>query len=137
MKKVYLILLILTTVFLVMFSGCISENIKSKNENEVNINVHTSNISNYDFKNKTVVLEFYADWCGYCKALKPTIEKLKEKNYTIIEINVDKYPNIAREYGVRGLPTIIYIKDGKVVDRTIGYNPSEVIKKTEKLFNGN
>ncbi|MEM6278057.1 MAG: thioredoxin domain-containing protein [Verrucomicrobiota bacterium] len=70
------------------------------------------------------ILRFEADWCGPCQQMKPVFEKVS-KNFSekadFETINVDKQPELAQQFGVRGLPTVIAIKDGKEVDRSLGY----------------
>ncbi|HIQ31911.1 MAG TPA: thioredoxin [Methanothermococcus okinawensis] len=87
-----------------------------------------------DLEGKTVVIVFYADWCKYCKALEPTLNQLEKEGIEIIRINVDEHPELARKFGIRGLPTVVYIKDGVEVGRTIGYNPEEVVNKARELY---
>jgi len=68
------------------------------------------------------VIDFYADWCGPCKVLSPMIEKLKENNpdVTIEKINVDENRELAQEFSVRNIPTVIFLKGDEVVAREIG-----------------
>ncbi|WP_423792122.1 cytochrome c biogenesis protein CcdA [Methanocaldococcus indicus] len=79
--------------------GCISNN----NEN---IKINTNVINLTTDKNLTILV-FEAEWCGYCKALKPTINKLKEEGYNVIEIDVDKNKELAQKFGVKYLPITI------------------------------
>lgn len=72
--------------------------------------------------NNIVLLDFYADWCGPCKMLAKVLEELsKIKNINIYKINVDKYPNKAREYSVMTIPTIILYKNGVLIKKNIGF----------------
>lgn len=68
------------------------------------------------------VIDFYADWCGPCKVLSPIVEKLKENNpdITIEKINVDENRELAQEFSVRNIPTVIFLKGDEVVAREIG-----------------
>jgi thioredoxin len=123
-------LLILTPLFfIVLIMGCISA------KPAISTNDGISSNAGLNIENKTVVLEFYADWCGYCKALEPTINSLEKEGIEVIKIDTDANPDLANQYGVRALPTIIYVKDGKVVDKTIGYNPEEIKEKAKNLYN--
>ena len=80
-----------------------------------------------DFAEQTaqgyVVLDFYTDWCHYCKLLSPVFSKMAEKFPTIrfVKINADKYRSIASQYKVRGFPTVILLNDGKEVKRNPGF----------------
>lgn len=68
------------------------------------------------------VVDFYATWCGPCKMFGPIFEETSnETNINFIKLDVDKTPEIAREYGVMTIPTIILFKDGKEVKRHTGF----------------
>jgi thioredoxin 1 len=70
-----------------------------------------------------VLVDFYADWCGPCKAMTPLIDELatlhKDK-LKVVKINIDDSPNAPTKYGVRGIPTFMVFKDGKVADTRVG-----------------
>jgi thioredoxin 1 len=68
-----------------------------------------------------VLVDFYADWCGPCKAMKPTLEKFKESSKVpLLEINVDTENDIAQKYGIRSIPCFVVIEDKKETARKIG-----------------
>ena len=76
-----------------------------------------------------VLVDFYADWCGPCKMLAPVIETLateQEGRVKVGKLNVDDSPETARKYGIMSIPTLLYIKNGEVVNKTVG-----VVSKTE------
>ena len=71
---------------------------------------------------KEAVVDFYATWCGPCKMFGPIFEEVSnEKNINFVKLDVDKHSNIAREYGVMSIPTIILFKDGKEIKRFTGF----------------
>jgi len=76
-----------------------------------------------------VLVDFYADWCGPCKMLAPTIEALAQEyegKVKIGKLNVDEAPDTAQEYGIMSIPTLLCFKNGEVVNKSIG-----VVSKTE------
>lgn len=76
---------------------------------------------------KNAVVDFYANWCGPCKMFSPVFEE-ESKRYddiNFVKVNVDDYSDIAREYGVMTIPTVILFKDGKEIKRNIGFMSNE------------
>lgn len=70
-----------------------------------------------------VLVDFWAEWCGPCRALAPTLEELaadKAGSLKVVKVNVDDSPEAPTKYGVRSIPTIVLFKDGKAVAQTIG-----------------
>ncbi|TET09242.1 MAG: thioredoxin [Candidatus Atribacteria bacterium] len=81
-----------------------------------------------------VLVDFWASWCMPCRMLAPTIEKLAEENQgklKVCKLNTDENQNIAAQYGIQGIPTLIVFKEGKEVGRTVGVMSKE--KLQEKL----
>ncbi len=81
-----------------------------------------------------VLVDFWASWCTPCRMLAPTIEKLAEENQDklkVCKLNTDENQNIAAQYGIQGIPTLIVFKEGKEVGRTVGVMSKE--KLQEKL----
>ena len=78
---------------------------------------------------KTVLLDFWADWCGPCRMLAPTIHEIAEERTDIKvgKVNVDNEPELAREFSVFSIPTLVAIKGGKIVGRAVGARPKEDI----------
>jgi thioredoxin len=99
-----------------------------------------NNSSEFDLlltQQKSVVVDFYADWCGPCRTLTPTVEKLAEDyqgKVEIVKVNVDSNPDLAMRYGISSIPTVVFIKNQQVVDRTVGLQPKgELIKRIDQL----
>ena len=82
-------------------------------------------------KDELIVLDFFANWCKPCKVIGPIVEELSneyEGKATIIKIDVDNNKEIASQYGIRNIPTILFIKNGEVVDKHMGAAPKSVLK---------
>ena len=77
-------------------------------------------------KEGIVLVDFYAEWCGPCKMLGPVLEDL---DLNVIKVDVDKHNELAIENGVMSVPTVFIYKDGKVVDKFIGFRSKEDIEK--------
>ncbi|GAB1396543.1 MAG TPA: thioredoxin [Saprospiraceae bacterium] len=85
------------------------------------------------------VVDFWAEWCGPCRMITPIIEDLS-KDYdgkaTIGKLNVDDNPNVSMKYGIRSIPTILFIKNGEVVDKQVGVTTKQaMVQKLEALLN--
>lgn len=82
------------------------------------------------------VVDFWAEWCGPCRAIGPVIDELS-KEYSgkvkVGKVNVDENPQISTNFGITSIPAILFIKDGKVVDKLVGAQPkSNFVKKIEQ-----
>jgi len=84
---------------------------------------------------KVSIVDFWAVWCGPCKMIAPSIEELaKEYEGTAVigKLNVDENPQVSTEYGIRSIPTILFFKNGKIVDKQVGVVPKSVIESKLK-----
>ncbi|KGE20778.1 thioredoxin [Paenibacillus wynnii] len=94
------------------------------------------NVSDQSFSNDvegqgTVVVDFWAPWCGPCKMLAPILEELSADlgdDVKIAKLNVDENPETASRFGVMSIPTLIFFKDGQPVDKVVGLNSKESLK---------
>ena len=83
-----------------------------------------------------VLVDFWAEWCGPCKMIAPAIEQLAadfDGKAKVVKVNVDEQPNLAQQYGVRSIPTLLFFNDGKVAEQMVGAAPKEAL--ADKLNN--
>lgn len=119
MKKVFLALLF-SFVSLFAFEHLDNKNIDNK------------------IKGKNVIIDFYATWCPPCKVIEKNLikfDKIKPSNVVIYKIDIDKDMDLAKRYNVKSLPTLVYLKDEKVVAKNIGVsNVDELVANSMKYF---
>ena len=88
-------------------------------------------------KNKAVVIDFWAEWCGPCRMIGPTIEELAneyEGKAIIGKMNVDENQEIPEEYGIRSIPTVLFFKNGVLTDKHIGAAPKNLLEEKLKAI---
>lgn len=81
---------------------------------------------------KPVLVDFWAEWCGPCRMIGPALEELSTEmadKVTIAKVNIDENPETPAKYGVRGIPTMLLIKDGEVVAQKVGAAPKGAIQQ--------
>ena len=102
---------------------------------ELNIQNFADTVKN----NEVVVVDFWAPWCGPCRMIAPIIEELseeyKDKGVVVAKVNTDEAPEIAAQFGIRSIPTVIFFKNGEAVDAMIGAAPKQMyVEKIEALL---
>ena len=126
------ILIIITIVFfivgMIILSIYLNNRDKIEISNEEENGMEVMNVTSTNFQDevlnsdKTVLIDFYADWCGPCKMFSPVVEAVAKENEDIkvVKINVDKAQDLAIQYQVMSIPTVVIIKDGKEINRNVG-----------------
>lgn len=89
-------------------------------------------------ENAPIVIDFWAPWCGPCKQVAPVIEELSAEfagKINVVKCDVDENPDLAGEYNIRTIPTILFIKDGEIKEKHVGSASKDVLKaKFEALL---
>ncbi len=100
-------------------------------------------VTDAEFENKVlqsklpVVVDFWAPWCGPCRMVAPTLEKLAKEHSSdlmIAKVNTDENPEWATKYGVQGIPTMLFVADGKIVHRQVGALPEGMLREVVAQF---
>ena len=88
--------------------------------------------------NEILLVDFYADWCGPCGMQSKVLDKIQNSrnlDFKIAKVNVDEAPNIAMEYGIESIPTLIVFKDNKAVKRLVGYTEEDELLNVMENIN--
>ena len=87
--------------------------------------VNKSNYEEIISSDKKVLLDFYADWCGPCRMVSPIVDEIAEENSDVVvgKINVDDEQELAGEFGVYSIPTLVVMKNGRIVNQSTGARP--------------
>lgn len=83
---------------------------------------------------KTVILDFWAGWCGPCKMMSPIIDEIADENkeVKVCKVNVDEEQELAKQFNIMSIPTIVIMKDGKIVNQVVGVvDKNEILKMTK------
>lgn len=93
------------------------------------ISVTKENFNEIKNSDKTVLLDFYADWCGPCRMVSPIVDEIAAENpqYLVGKINVDEQPELAAAFNVSSIPMLAVIKNGKMVNQSVGARPKPQI----------
>ena len=102
------------------------------------VNVSDANYKEVLAAGQPVVLDFWAEWCGPCRMVGPIIDELAEEyagRITVGKVNVDENDTVVAEYGIRNIPTVLFFKDGQVVDNQVGAGQKAAfVEKMNKLL---
>ena len=99
------------------------------------MNTYTINDINFDEEVKNspipILVDFWAEWCGPCKIIGPILEEIaleQESKIKILKLNIDDNPETPQKFGVRGIPTLMIFKEGKLIDSKIGSLPKTALE---------
>lgn len=97
-----------------------------------------TNYSEIAASSKVVLIDFWATWCGPCRILSPTVDEIAaeyEGRVTVAKCNVDDAQDVAMKFRIRNIPTLIFLKDGELADRTVGVvSKAEIAAKLDSLI---
>ncbi|HEZ7986742.1 MAG TPA: thioredoxin [Ruminococcus sp.] len=93
------------------------------------LSVNKNNFESVKNSDNSVLLDFYADWCGPCRMVSPLVDEIAEENpqYLVGKINVDQESELAQAFGVTSIPTLVVMKNGKIVQKSVGAKPKSQI----------
>jgi thioredoxin 1 len=104
------------------------------------LHVQAADWQGIETSTKPVFLDFWADWCGPCKMLAPTFDRLAEKfgdRVTFAKVNVDEQPAIANQFAVRSIPTLVLLQSGNVVERLVGLRSEQELAQVLSRYASN
>ena len=88
---------------------------------------------------KAVIVDFWAEWCGPCRAVAPVLDRIAEERageVIVVKVNIDEEPGLAQRFGVQSIPTMILFRDGEPAKVTIGAQPKGALEKSLGLVEG-
>ena len=93
------------------------------------ISVTKENFESIKVSDKTVLLDFYADWCGPCRMVSPLVDEIAEEypQYLVCKVNVDNAPDLTQAFGIVSIPTLVVLKNGAIANQAVGARSKEQI----------
>ena len=93
------------------------------------LSLNQNNFEEIKTSEKTVLIDFYADWCGPCRMVSPIVDKIASEHpeYLVCKVNVDDEPELANEFEVSSIPTLVVMRDGEIVNQSVGAKSEPLI----------
>lgn len=93
------------------------------------LNINKDNFELVKNSQKPVLIDFFAEWCGPCRMVSPIVDEIASENDNILvgKVNVDEQPELAAEFGVSSIPMLVVVKNGEIVNQSIGARPKQQI----------
>ncbi len=93
------------------------------------LSINKNNFEELKSSEKPVLLDFFAEWCGPCRMVSPIVDEIANEHpeFLVAKINVDKEPELAANFGVMSIPTLVVMKDGKIINQSAGARPKAQI----------
>ena len=108
-----------------------------KDANSSIVHVTSATFDGVVTSDRPVLIDFWAPWCGPCRAIAPVLEEIAQElgdKVTIGKVNVDEYPDLAVRFGVQAIPQLLFFKDGAIKDKVVGAVPKrELVKRLDAL----
>ena len=131
MKKYRMAVVLLLTLSLL--TGCSSATVEETKKEESVMNVVHVNKDNFQEvvlnSDKTVLLDFWASWCGPCRMIAPALEEIaaEREDVLVCKVNVDEESELAVKFGVTSIPLLVVMEDGEIVNHSVGAKPKDAI----------
>jgi thioredoxin len=139
-EKIFVLSVAAAALIWCLDTGCSSANLNSSSANvkQISQNDFATQVSG---SNSSVVVDFYAPWCGPCRELSPMLDRLAgpyTNNIKFVKVNLDEASDLGQKYSVEAIPTLLFMRNGLVVDRTVGLLPEPELKaKLDSLSTAN
>jgi thioredoxin 1 len=119
-------------------NGCIEKPYRESKSSKMTLEFTDENFADTALAEEQVtVVDFWAEWCGPCRLVSPLIEELAQEyegKAVIGKVNVDHNPEVAMKYGIRSIPTILYLKNGEIADKQVGATSKKVLEDKLKAI---